>query len=534
MGLAAFVVKLGGTAAVNFHPSNFWKALTWTLAICAVFRRASYPKAHSLPDVEFVLRSPKRQRCVKYKILRMFTSRKSFIARIFSWPEMGWGLLCLVLLYIYFNRFEDVRKGHVISVITGNYQRQQTYQRVVGSDVIASSDVRVSSDDVNIDIQNIVMQENATEKPKPADGGTGGGPEIINGFPKPEIEFINKKRDKLPKEKDETVRILSWTAKYDDETEWFTQKQAGRCDMGEPGVRCEYTSDRGLYNYSDAVLIRLRLIPEYGIPEYRFASHKWVYVEFESAVYASRPWFSAYTHIFNITNTQNPNSTIPQPRPQVIKKANPSSTVVNYAKDKTKKVAWMVSNCHTQGRREVYAEELAKYIPIDIFGKCGNLTCPKSRVECEQTLLNYKFYLSFENSLCQDYFTEKFWRTMKKPIIGVTLGAADYTGYVPKGSYIDVRDFSSPKQLAEFLHRLDNNDEEYNAFIHHKEQYDINFENEERHICDMCKAVYKNRHKVQVMKDAQDFYSQTKNCFTPKEFYKNIAPELNVPGKFFN
>merc|ERR1711976_231561 len=113
---------------------------------------------------------------------------------------------------------------------------------------------------------------------------------------------------------------------------------------------------------------------------------------------------------------------------------------------------------------------------------------------------------------------------MKKPIVGVALGASDYSKYVPKETFIDVRDFYSPKDLADYLLRLDNNNDEYNAILHKKKQYDINFDNEEKHICDICKAVYKSRHKVDILPDAEEFYSPPKNCHTPKEFYKNIAP----------
>lgn len=82
----------------------------------------------------------------------------------------------------------------------------------------------------------------------------------------------------------------------------------------------------------------------------------------------------------------------------------------NYAEHKTKQVAWFVSNCNTNNKRLQYAKELAKYIPVDIYGKCGTLKCPRSRSdECFQMLNDdYKFYLAFENSNCVDYITEKF------------------------------------------------------------------------------------------------------------------------------
>ena len=88
--------------------------------------------------------------------------------------------------------------------------------------------------------------------------------------------------------------------------------------------------------------------------------------------------------------------------------------VVDRVGSRRKKVAWMASNCgdwSTSGRLE-YAEELGRYIEVDAFGACGKLKCPKSKHgECMSMLRHtYKFYLSFENSKCKGYITEKFHR----------------------------------------------------------------------------------------------------------------------------
>jgi hypothetical protein len=52
---------------------------------------------------------------------------------------------------------------------------------------------------------------------------------------------------------------------------------------------------------------------------------------------------------------------------------------------------------------------LQKYIPVDIYGKCGTQKCPRStETECYEMLnRDYKFYLAFENANCKDYLTEK-------------------------------------------------------------------------------------------------------------------------------
>lgn len=81
----------------------------------------------------------------------------------------------------------------------------------------------------------------------------------------------------------------------------------------------------------------------------------------------------------------------------------------NYAKGKTKKVAWFVSNCFTNNDRLRYARTLSSFINVDIYGSCGELKCSRWQPSCYEMLKkDYKFYLAFENSNCKDYITEKF------------------------------------------------------------------------------------------------------------------------------
>jgi hypothetical protein len=107
----------------------------------------------------------------------------------------------------------------------------------------------------------------------------------------------------------------------------------------------------------------------------------------------------------------------------------------NYAANKTKQVAWFVSNCGARyshlfsyeirqsldfeqriyffffrNGRLNYARELGKYINVDIYGACGSKRCARSSADKCFSLLDkeYKFYLAFENSNCKNYITEKF------------------------------------------------------------------------------------------------------------------------------
>ena len=58
--------------------------------------------------------------------------------------------------------------------------------------------------------------------------------------------------------------------------------------------------------------------------------------------------------------------------------------------------------------REDYVHSMQDFMSVDIFGLCGNTTgCPHG-TDCLTTLSReYKFYLAFENSICEDYVSEK-------------------------------------------------------------------------------------------------------------------------------
>ena len=147
-----------------------------------------------------------------------------------------------------------------------------------------------------------------------------------------------------------------------------------------------------------------------------------------------------------------------------------SSHHVNYARGKKHLAAWFVRHCSTNSRREMYVKEMQKYADIHIYG-CGPYKCPKSSGKyCYEELLNndYKFYLSFENSFCKDYVTEKLWRVMSINIVPVVMGHVNYSHIMPTHSYIDVRDFASPKHLVDYLKRLDANDTLYNEYFRWK------------------------------------------------------------------
>ncbi len=93
---------------------------------------------------------------------------------------------------------------------------------------------------------------------------------------------------------------------------------------------------------------------------------------------------------------------------------------VNYAASKTGLISWFVSHCVTPSRRERYVRQLGNLVPITIHGKCFNSTptcggnSRKKRLcaEASDVINSHKFYLAMENSLCDDYISEKLFKIL--------------------------------------------------------------------------------------------------------------------------
>ena len=103
-------------------------------------------------------------------------------------------------------------------------------------------------------------------------------------------------------------------------------------------------------------------------------------------------------------------------------------------KNKTKEGAWSVTHCQTVSLREVLAQKLTKYIGLDLFGNCGPFKCETNQLVCSNFEPTYKFYFSFENSLCDDYVSEKLFKVMDQIIIPVVYNGADMKKFLPDRS----------------------------------------------------------------------------------------------------
>ena len=115
-----------------------------------------------------------------------------------------------------------------------------------------------------------------------------------------------------------------------------------------------------------------------------------------------------------------------------------------------------------------------------MYGKCGDLTCQDDHYGGDPDNLcygllesSYKFYLAFENSLCQDYLSEKFYNALDHSVVPVVLSGADMSLLAPPHSFINVEDFNSTSELAAFLTRLAEDEERLASYFWWKDYYEV-------------------------------------------------------------
>lgn len=175
---------------------------------------------------------------------------------------------------------------------------------------------------------------------------------------------------------------------------------------------CKLTTNTTRWRQADAVIFHG---PSFGDSESgsieKLPHQIWIFFSLEAPI-NTPPVGKDLQEKINWTATYRSDSTIVTPYAKFVPYTNISkhSTInlKDYSKDKTLKIAWMVSNCHGQNARNVYVQNLRLHIKVDIYGKCGNATCGKTKTCFEMLQKKYKFYLAFENSNCEHYITEKF------------------------------------------------------------------------------------------------------------------------------
>lgn len=183
---------------------------------------------------------------------------------------------------------------------------------------------------------------------------------------------------------------------------------------------------------------------------------------------------------------------------------------------RTNSALWFVSNCNAALRMKV-AAELGQIYPLTVLGSCSQVmrnkypTVSTSKItfnemacsrhsSCELNAFSTaKFYLSFENSNCSDYITEKFWKSLNNDLIPVVMqpNREYYERMAPKDSFIHLADFDYDiARLAIHLNNVASDFSLYRGYFEWKHHLHAAYDTktlEQFRICELC-ARLNNQH----------------------------------------
>lgn len=237
---------------------------------------------------------------------------------------------------------------------------------------------------------------------------------------------------------------------------------------------CNFSSNIEDFNKSDVVLFHHSSMNVK--PPVKRNNQIWIFYSFESPIYTNKHYKKKeWQGVFDWTYSYRNDSDIKSKYGHIIKGNKSIFESKNYSKiyhEKTKEVFWVVSHCEPQSKRNIYVQKMREVIDVTIYGNCGQQPC---RDNCFSDLCKrYKFYLSFENSLCLDYLTEKVYRFFNQniDIIPVVRGPPNIKELLPNGTFIPTIDFKTPQELAFYLKTIGENETLYSSFLSNKNQYE--------------------------------------------------------------
>ncbi|CAH2982314.1 unnamed protein product [Chilo suppressalis] len=308
--------------------------------------------------------------------------------------------------------------------------------------------------------------------------------------------------------------ILQWTPRFSP-FNLIKEGSAGFHSKNCAYTNCFVTADKNFLPHLtdfDAIAISGKeLTKRIELPNQRAEHQKYIFAATESADYYP-VCDSVYDNYFNWTWTYKINSDF---RWGYIKIYDLDGRLVGPKKDmqwptlapigdelkrkldgKSKFAAWFVSNCNTLSKREMFyklmeneSKVLNYNLTVDVYGNCEKLKCPRDKEEDCYKLVedDYYFYLSFENSFAEDYVTEKLLTALNHYAIPVVYGAANYSRFLPPGSYLNALELGA-RNLLERMNEIYNDKEKFYDFFrwrnHYRYEHSLG-----KDVCDLCAAL---------------------------------------------
>lgn len=295
-----------------------------------------------------------------------------------------------------------------------------------------------------------------------------------------EDDLFRNRKVFLPQEKETRYPIVLWWTPFTP-----NKRTVKTCKKGSYTRTCLFTQSRAEYaNPLTAVFLFYASQMQWeDMPLPRRANHMWAIIQEESP---KNNWVLAFEDgisLFNMTATPSRYSTYPLMtqylhslealmKPPLVPPADKGKGGIGL-------VLYLQSDCGTPSDRDTYVAELMKHVQVDSYGKClhnkdlpDHLVDPLTMDHKDVLKLQsqYKFSIAFENAICHDYITEKLWRPLTAGSVPIVRGSPTVRDWLPDAkSAIIADEFSSPKELAEFLKSLDADSGKYEEYLSWKQ-----------------------------------------------------------------
>jgi len=240
-----------------------------------------------------------------------------------------------------------------------------------------------------------------------------------------------------------------------------------------PSCGCEFIYDRSRWQDADAVVFHVPQLKESRFPPRKLKGQYWIAWCMESETnYPILSGRSDLGAVFDLWMTYQQDSDVwcPYISAEMVK----ALKTPPLKKTARSLAVALMSSRFDQSRRTALLAALLQEMPVDSYGKMPSNQAAKigpGRSAKQALIAQYKFTLAFENSICKDYVTEKFFDPLLVGSVPVYLGAPNVEEFAPgKNCYIDATRFDSPRKLAGFLVELAANEEAYARHLQWKSE----------------------------------------------------------------
>eukprot|EP00794_Sanderia_malayensis_P009230 gene9230-10204_t len=240
-------------------------------------------------------------------------------------------------------------------------------------------------------------------------------------------------------------------------------------------VDCELTNDRTRAAEASAFVVHSRLTDVWDLPPMEYLA-PWILQNNENPVYTPALSDPRIMNKFNLLISYRLDSDFPSP---IYPK--PSLDPPIPFKNRLGNVLAVFSKCEPV--RTEYMRQLMKYVDVHSYGACvknkKGLIGLYSQINGKYVFKDYKFVMSryykfslvFMNQDCDHFVDDRLYHALETGSIPIYMGTRLIDQFLPgnlKNSIIRASDFNNPKELAEYINFVANNETEFNKYLEWK------------------------------------------------------------------